>query len=791
MSLHVENAAVAPRKSRGKTVLVTLCLIAIGLAVAACFFPVGHNFSAALPWSHHFSVRGPHGRGDILLAVQTVEVNGAQLRLKPGRYQVKSSGHIIDVRPETELVIDINKLVLTIPPPAAPQGDKPATPDPNARVRVEVQTADFKTTGRLMVAVDQLPAVRLNDIKVNASLSDPADVSADLFFAKIIGAMLVDVVNAPEETAEPVQRKFQPESVSITSAMLSLRPGATIKLPVGREMVLGESSQIGIRDLHYDANLGESWKARVELDIGVVPPTEFAANKLIIKPGTGRLTVALDVTLNKEQLLATLAASQAAPAKLAMAGGSFKGQPAAWEAELKNADIVIDSLQYTASPRGDHAKLNCDVTLTSTAQVQWERDGWHASANLVINGLKLAVPPAASGTKTAPQFVAAAGEQTTLQGLVLERNLGGGTIRLMLGELAVSGSVSNAMALTASLAQFKASGGQVNYQGRDGTVVSAIFAAGGSIASNASPVGQPGKSVPVELAIKGRATAADIRTRQNDKLHLQNVDIDLRAILGSNAGLSLACSGEIAVLSDRLAVAGAHASITSLELKQGNQGKLTGRVAVALSVPKKELIDTAQKELAKPIIIPGSHVGKVLDADVSLSDLHVDAHGLKLSFNGSKLHVEGPIVTTGKLITKRRIVVDVPLAGRIEKHTSNHDDFTLHARLSANAGATFPSAKDLASQAVEIHIEYQKATLELGGFLGKLPLANDAFKDMLKLFGIESKIRSALPSKMTLHLFKSAANDPRSFLARIHNPQITLVGDGDQLKLSGSAEIEY
>lgn len=214
-------------------------------------------------------------------------------------------------------------------------------------------------------------------------------------------------------------------------------------------------------------------------------------------------------------------------------------------------------------------------------------------------------------------------------------------------------------------------------------------------------------------------------------------------------------------------------------------------MALALAVPKAELIGAAQTGSTKPITIHGSHVGKVLDADVSVSDLNVDAKGLKLGFNGSKLHVEGPIVTTGQILMKRHIVVDLPVTGRIEKNTSNHDDFTLHARLSANATADFPPAPDLATQALELHFDYDKATLELGGFLGKLPLANDAFKEMLKVFGIEHKIKSALPSKVAIHLFKSTGGSSSAMLSRIRNPRLTLTDQGDVMRLSGTADIEY
>jgi hypothetical protein len=785
-----DENATPPRPHR-RAVIVTLLLLGAGLLLAARFHAMGHGFSAALPWSHHFSVHSPRARGDLLLAIQSLEINGAQLRLKPGRYQVKSSGHTIEVRPETDLTIDINKLVLHIPQPAPASGDNPAASNSNSRVRVEVQSADFKTTGRLMVAVDQLPAVRLNDLRVNAAPTDPANVSADVLFARLIASTLTDVVDAPLAMSEPVQRDFHPESVSVTAATLLLRPGASIHLPGSREMVLGDASQIRIRDLHYDAGQGQSWKAKVDLDIGFAPPTEFAANKLTIKPGAARFTLALDVALSKEELSAALIATPAKPAKLTLAGGSIGEQPQVWEAELTHADISIDSLNYTASLRGDHAAFNCVATLTAASQIRWDRNGWHGSANLLINKLKLMVPSGTSGTKTPALSLASADEHTTLQNLVLERDVGGGTIGLFLGELTVSGSVGNALSLNAALARFNGSGGQFSYKGRDGTLITADFGAGGSFASNISPPGQTVKPGPVEFALKGKATAVDISTPKNEKLHLQNVDLDLKSVLGSSPGLSLSCSGDIAVLSDRLALAGAHASITSLELQQGSQGKLLGHVGLALSVPKSELIDAAQKELAKPIIIPGKHLGKVLDADVSVSDLNVDSHSLKVAFSGPKLHVEGPISTSGKLITKRRIVVDIPLAGRIEKHTSNHDDFTLHAHLSANATAAFPSAPDLATQALEIHFEYQKANLELGSILGKLPLANEAFKDLLKVFGIESKIKSALPGKTTVHLFKPVKGDSKSILTRIRNPQIILSDVGDQLVVSGNADIEY
>jgi hypothetical protein len=62
---------------------------------------------------------------------------------------------------------------------------------------------------------------------------------------------------------------------------------------------------------------------------------------------------------------------------------------------------------------------------------------------------------------------------------------------------------------------------------------------------------------------------------------------------------------------------------------------------------------------------------------------------------------------------------------------------------------------------------------------------------MLKVFGIESKIRSALPRKTTMPLFKSARSDPKSMLNRIREPQITLSVGGEQFVLSGTAKIEY
>jgi hypothetical protein len=757
------------------------------------YYARGHGFSVALPWSHHFSVRAPRGRNDILLALQGVEVNDAVLKLKPDRYQIKSSGHIIEVRPETDLLIYVDKLVLSIPQPPPVSSQSP-TASPKGRVRVEVALADFKTRGQVMVAVDQFPAVRFNDISVNARPTDPADVSAEVLFTRAISAMLTDIVDAPLDMSEPVQRDFRPETVSVRSATLSLRPGATIRLPLGREMTIGEASQIHIADLHFDASQSQTWRGKVDLDIGLASPSEFAAGKLVINPGTARVAMALDVTLDKEEWTASLIAAPAKQAKVALTGGSLNERAHAWEGKLKSADIDIEALKFTSSRRGDHPAFDCRATLTADSQIHWDRDSWRGSADLLINKLKITVTPAAAGARPAAQFVAGSDQQTILRNLIFERDVGGGLLRLSLDELIMSGEMSNALALNAALAHFHASGGRVSYKGRDGTIVSADFAAGGSLNSNVDFPGPTGKPAPAVFALKGKAKTIDLTTPKNDKLHLQNVDLDIKAAVGPSPAVSLTAGGDLAVLSDRIAFSGGRAAITSLELHQataGGKGKLQGHVGLTFSVPKNQLIDEAQKELAKPISIPGKHIGKVLEADVSLSDLRVDARGLKVGFNGPKLHVEGPLVITGKLETKRRIVVDVPLAGRVEKHTSHHDDFTLHARLSANAIPAFPTAADLASQTLEMQFEYQKATLELGGVLGKLPLANDVFKDMLKLFGIESKIKSALPKKTTVALFKTAKSDPKSMLNKIRNPQIALSITGDQLVLSGKAEIEY
>src|SRR5262249_516006 len=101
-----------------------------------------------------------------------------------------------------------------------------------------------------------------------------------------------------------------------------------------------------------------------------------------------------------------------------------------------------------------------------------------------------------------------------------------------------------------------------------------------------------------------------------------------------------------------------------------------------------------------------------------------------------------------------------------------------------------PPAADLASQKVEVHLEFQRATLTLGGLTGNRPIADDVLQGALKLFGIEGKIKKALPSKVSVSLLKAAGSAHTSnWVTQVRNPRIDVVDLGDKLELRLTAEM--
>jgi hypothetical protein len=207
---------------------------------------------------------------------------------------------------------------------------------------------------------------------------------------------------------------------------------------------------------------------------------------------------------------------------------------------------------------------------------------------------------------------------------------------------------------------------------------------------------------------------------------------------------------------------------------------------VALSVPKAELCNLLRAELAKPIKVPGGSLGRILVFDGTVSDLSVNATGLAVTFPGAKLHVEGPISASGNLTTSRRIVIR-PI---VDRNIVNHNDFTLEARIAADAAAAFPAAESLAQQTIEVQLDYQQAQLQLRGFLGGLPFAADVFRGALQLFGIEDRIKKALPARVTRVLFPQDASNPASVLAKIRKPSIQVSDVPDRLQVKASAALD-
>ncbi len=751
-----------------------LAVAAVALGVGVLAVVLYLRFRGLTELSLSPGPRRIHG-GDLLRAVRSVDVRDARVRFEPGHLRTTVSGHTVDVRPESDLAVNVKRLVLRLVLPGETGFED------QAGAAVELQEADVSTEGGLRVAVDGLPAVPLGEVRVTAAPGAGARLSADVLFARLLASALAGVLDAPlaESRGTSGDGRLRVRSATAKEADVTLRPGATLRLPDGHELTLGDPSRIRVRDLRYDAAGGGSWQATAELDLGCAPPTRFTVDRLTCDPGTGRLTATLDLALTGDRLAAKLAGEPPLPARLALAGGSLQNPSPAWQGDLKRAEVTVDSLSYSRSRGQRRADFSLSALANAAAHVRWESDGWRGSARLRVDRLKLSVPPGGeSGTAGSARLVAAPDQPATLEDVALERDVGGGVLRLSLGTLTASGTLSKALSLTASLERFKASGGRVRYEGRDGTLVTADFAAGGSLTVSGRGAGGPGRG---EFAVRGLAKAVEVTSPHKDRLQLQNVNLDVKSLPGDPAGVALACSGDVAVRSDRLAVAGAQLRINSLELRRGEANRLKGNIALTLSVPKSELRNAVASELARPITVRGGGVGKVLGFDCSVSDLRVDASGLDVSSNGPKLHAEGPLSVSGTLTTRRKIGVEIV----------GHHDFTLQARLSADAAAAFPPAAELAGQTVEIRFEYEQATVVLGGFLGELPFAEKAFHEALKVFGVEAKIKAALPRKVVRPLFKAGASDPASVLSKVRNPQVGVSDGGDMLVLTGTADLEF
>jgi hypothetical protein len=774
-NLKTSTGTRRPRKRFWRFVLGGIGAALLGVALWFHFYPITFRLPDR--------IKSPVP-GDFLLAVESVEVENAQIHFKPGHFRVAVSGHTIDVRPESTLTVHVDRLDLRVLPPDAKGGAAGTS-------AIELRTAQIRTEGKLSVAVDGLISVPLEKIQITAAPGDSAQVSAELLFAELIASVLTDVIHTGLAKAQLAQGdvELRTGSARVTSAVVSLRPGSWFRLPEGNTVTVAAPSQVRLHDLEYQAENGESWKAKADLDLSCAPPTQFSAGQVICQPGTSRLKLALDLALTRDRLTARLLNTIEDPTRLLLKDGSIKSTSPAWQADLKTAAVFLERLTFSGSRRGGRSAIDVSASVSSSLRIRWETDGWQASADLGSDQLKLSLLTDPSGTENEPeQLSVAAGRPVTFNDLTLSRDVGSGTLRIVLGSLSASGALAKALSVATSVDRFKAAGGKLDYQGRDGTHVSAEFAAGGSLDWKPPPSDPSAGPAPSQFAIQGTANSVEVASPKNEKLQLSHVQLDFASSTGNPPGIAVSCRGNISVLSDRLSIQGAEARVSSLELRPGAGNSVQGSVSVALSVPKAELCNAIRAELAKPITVKGGGIGRILDFDSSISDLSVNASGLIVSFAGPRLHVEGPISVSGNLTTSRRIVIP-PL---VDRKIVNHNDFTLEARISANAAATFPPVDEFAKQTVQIQFEYERAELQLGGFLGGLPFASDVFRAALHAFGIEDKLKAALPSKVSIDVFqKNTSDDRSSVLSKIRKHRIQLSDVPDRLELNGTANVEF
>jgi hypothetical protein len=770
-----------------RAVIAIAVVLGITLAVVAWFWLV------PITWSLPTRMKAPL-RGELVRAIRTVDVSDSEIRFQPGRFRVAIGDHTIDVHASSRFTVRVDHLKLGVVPPDAPSVRKRvgATDRPALELELELKEARIRTDGDVRVGLDALPAVPLGEMTITADAKRPPHASAELLFARLIMTLIADSLHAGLSASPPGPREaeLRTSSARIGSAEIALQPGAELELPGGNRLVVGESSAIKVRNLEYRAAMPETWTARAEIDVGCIPTTRFVARNVVCQPGKSRLKLALMLALDGGRLQATSVNAPRDNPHLVIENGSVESTAPDWQAALSKTDIQIDRLVYSATRRGNDAELALEATLKSSATLHWNSRGWQASAGVATDGLKLTVPLQPVGRTSGPPTLTASSERpATLANLALERDVGSGILRVNLGSVSAAGRLANAVALKAYVDQFHAAGGRVDYVGNDGLKVSADFTAGGSFRfDDPNPAGSAASgSRSPRFALNGNANRVALTSPRNEKLTLTDVELEVSSLAGDSPGISVACKGNAEFRSDRLAIAGARAEVDSLKLRPGPGNKLKGTVVISLSVPKSELCNIVRAELAKPIKVPGGNLGRVLELDTSVSELAVNGTRLAVNFVGAKLHVEGPISASGTLTTGRRIVIPRIVNRKIVSH--NH--FALEARIAANGTPAFPAAETLAQQAIEIDVDYRQAQLQLGGFLGGLPFAGDVFRGALRLFGIEDKIKKALPGKVSLRLFPHDANNPGSDLARMRRPIIQIIDGPDRLKVTASAELDF
>jgi hypothetical protein len=621
--------------------------------------------------------------------------------------------------------------------------------------------------------------VPIKDIHFSASESGENEVSAEILFAKLIGSMLADAIYAPLTGAPPTTKDVESRTSSahIQSAVVHLRPNVPLKLPNDYQVTLADPSQITIEALSYETKNGEKWEATTEIDLSFGSPTILTSDSISFEPKSGHLKLRLDASLTNETLSVALSKTQP-KAECQCTDGLVSNSTAGWSGNLQQANLAFDTLSYKKPrPRGN-PELVCSAQLAASASLNWSKDEWRISGLATVDKVGLSLSPAQNQNADRKEVLRIdVTKPVSIKSLTAMRELAESRLSISIAEVAASGTLDAGSAVAAMLETFKASGGKVLFSNKSGLQVAAEFATGATMSWKTTPEGQThGGAEHQDFAVKGTAKI-EVTNAQRQNLTITNVALDLKSLAAPAVGISMSVSGNVAISSDVISLSGVTASVDRFEMRATEGGRVTGNASIRVAISKNELARALQSLLAQPHTIPGRGIGRILAFDGEISEVHVDSSGLRVSFPGAQLHVEGAMSARGTLTTRRRIVITFPI--HVDRTIVNHNDFNVRATVAGIATASFPAANVLASQQVALSLDYQRVDLDLGGVL-------DLIRRALEAFHIVPSLRDILPRNVMLPLFKGNI-DRASLPYHLGVTRLPLAGSPELVRISRAA----
>ena len=730
--------------------------------------------------------------GDILLAMDKIDVEDVNIELNPGKFKTVVGGKKVTLALGKNLKLKSKRVAIH-----RVDASEPSTGNINS-VEFDIGHADLEFDGSLSVTYGKLPPVSITrlDVTLDSSSADQkGDGTAQVDFAvrKIVAALFTHIVAGPARTFSgdelSVDRIVRKGTIGHISA--SLKDGSKLSLANSIVGALGSNNHLSLKQTSFSMRDEQpTAKSEVDIQLNFAKSISLKFDQSSAVAESLGLSLAGKITTDgraaqfvlKEQPEASITLSNA---QITMKPGSAK------QLLLKSPSLTasFSSLNYNRDNSESQGVVDASAISSGEVSCEFSETTKNAKHLISVDSLKFKELVLNSDSTQSTQTIESK-TPVVLSGIKIVHSTSDSSATVSVPQFAMTGlasrspsdlqlDISNLMATANKLEVRQGKNQLLANFGKDFkvTLADGKFDLSDQITKGIGTISAKGK-------VDEFAVTANKKTLKADK-----ANIDLTVACSDSIEVSGGATGFLSVSSGDLAIPNAKVRVSSSSLTFDSKGNIKrGKVVIAASIPAGSFAKLVSDEIPAQFQLPKEDIRiktvggttkelfeKVLDADTtvksSFENGRVRTNIKEVSFKGDRFFIKGEPSVSGKI------------AGKLGFDVAASFD------LKADAKVAFTKPESLKELRVVAKPTYRTVDIKLNSGIKNVPGANELKNLLVSSLTGGQGLKKYLPREFKHHLFTSKVIQKNPQLQRLVNPRINLTEKGGTVELTISAAV--